>query len=123
MSKDNNESCNCNGGGCSCETLPNHDERLVFPVTDEEIDFIAKYNYEYQGLLQSLIHFTDKNEFDINKERYDKLLDEYLKAFVRFNVALDTIVSKNVKNDILNNKIIVYKSVDFGSKQLIILVK
>lgn len=89
-------------------------------ITEDEKLYIEKENYETNGYLTLLQQFTRKNSFDINEERYNKLIDEYMEHYMNYNLYLSILVEKYFKEK--SNYIVNQIDCDLLNSQLILKV-
>lgn len=88
-----------------------NNERIEIPIEESEEFEIERYLFISNGYLQLLKQFTTDTEFNIDNERYDSLLNEYMESFIKYSILFDKIKNKYITEnniDILkyNNSLI-----------------
>ena len=79
---------------------------------DEELcNMIQKNWFELNGLKELAVQFTSDSPWKPDKERYDQLINEYLEAYVKYNLLFQEAIRVSNIEDIYYDK---EKSIDFS---------
>lgn len=72
-------------------------EKRIY-INEDEIFFVEKYWFELQGLKDLVVQFISNSELTVNNDKFEKILKEYLEAYIAFNIAYNKIISKYVED-------------------------
>ena len=83
----------------------------------ELCNMIQKNWFEYNGLKEIVVQFTSTSPWKPDKERYEKIINEYLESYIKYNLLFQEAIKMSDIEDIYYNK---EKSIDFSTNELLI---
>lgn len=95
------------------------EDRLKFNISEEELLSLERENYISNGFLQLLIQFTSNTEYNINQDRYDEILNEYITSYIRYMIVFETIKNKYIKNNNIDTLVYINCTIDFNDRIII----
>lgn len=110
--------------GCSCSCSAPKDADIIIDITEEETLFLQRLIYERDGLKLLVTQFTSDSPFKPDKENYDKVLKQYVEAFVRYSLGFQAVVEtyKEQFKDKIKGKN--YETIiNFATKELLITIQ
>lgn len=97
-------------------------QKIVYPLANEDSLVVQRVLYEKDGLLALCTQFTSTSPFKPDQERYDQILDKYIKSFAEYNLVFQVLMEKYMPEEdthIISGKQYEIK-VDFLTNSLIV---
>lgn len=97
-------------------------QKIVYPLQYEDSLVVQRVLYEKDGLLALCTQFTSTSPFKPDQERYDQILDKYIKSFAEYNLVFQVLMEKYVSKEdaeLISGKMYELK-VDFLTNSLIV---
>lgn len=66
-------------------------QKIVFIPNDEMLNLERSF-YEYEGLKSLVTQFASDSPFKPDKERFNSLVEEYIRAYMEYNLIFNDIV-------------------------------